>query len=394
MSYKRPVAAICGMGKTDLSRKPSKHSVRELAVQACLRAVEDAGLKKDDIDGLMLNRSPLEPSETLPMHVQRDAGFKDLSLLTSVEAEGSSAIQMIQYASLAIQAGMAKNVLCVFADCPVGATQGGGATFAMSMELTGIPGWEAQHGFYGATGAYALAAARHMHLYGTTHDHLYAYARSSREWAQLSSDAFLRKELTRDDYFSARWIAEPFRMFDCAFPVNGAIAVVVTAADAAKDMKQPPVYVHGLGQGHAAVPNFAGFEPEVNSGAEIAAKTAFKTAGVSVPDLGFCEVYDAFSFSGMLAMEDIGLCKKGEVGPFVAEGHTAPGGSIPVNTGGGHLSGFYMQGMTPVHEAITQVRGFGGDRQVAKNDIGLVTGSGGRMEFHAAMIVSPHAKLN
>jgi len=393
MGNGQAIAAISGVGLSDLSRKPSGRSVRELAVLACLSAVEDAGLKKDDIDGLMLNRSPLEPMETLPLHVQRDAGFKDLSLLTSVEAEGSSAIQMIEYAALAIQSGMASNVVCVFSDCPI-AEKTSSAAFDISMALTGISGWESQHGLFGATGAYALSAARHMHLYGTTHDHLYAYARSDREWAQLNPDAFLRNELTKSDYYASRWIVEPFRLYDCAFPVNGAIAVVVTSVDRACDLRRPPVYIHGVGQGHAGSPNFSGFEPEVQTGAELAAKAVYKSAGITVNDVNFCEIYDAFSFSGILAIEDYGFCKKGEGGPFVAERHTAPGGSIPVNTGGGHLSGFYMQGMTPIHEAIIQIRGDGKDRQVAQNDLGLVTGSGGRTEYHAAMIVSPHAKIN
>ena len=314
--------------------------------------------------------------------------------MTSIEGEGSSALQMIQYASLAIQAGMASNVICVFADCPIGQKASGGSTFGVSMEFTGIPGWENEHGFFGATGTFALAAARHMHQYGTTHDHLYAFARSNREWAQLNPDAFLRDELTRDAYFSSRWIVEPYRLFDCAFPVNGAVAVIVTSADKAHDLKQPPVYIHSAGQGHGGTPNFAEFEPETQTGAVLAAKSVYEQAGVTSDDIDFCQLYDAFTFAGILSLEDYGFCEKGEGGPFVADRNTAPGGKLPTNTGGGHLSGFYLQGITPVHEAVIQIRGDGGERQVPKNDLGLITGFGGRMEFHAAMIVSPHIKIN
>ncbi len=386
-------AAITGLGFSAMSRQPIG-SVRELAASAILAAIADAGLRVKDIDGLLLNKSPTAHTEELPLRMQNDIGLRDLSLLAAMDSEGSTAVQMVQYATLTVAAGLAKAVVCVFSDTPIKEKgKGGGDTFALAMPLSGIESWEARQGFLGATAGYALAARRHMALYGTTQEQLGAYAIACRQWAALNPQAFLRKPITLQDYLASPYVVEPFRVLDCCFPVNGAIALVVTAVDRAADAPKPPAYIHGMGQGHRGRSGLRGDEPEVLTGAVQAGKAAYRSAGVTARDVTQCQFYDAFSYAGVLSLEGYGLAKRGAGGAFVERGHTAPGGKLPVNTGGGHLSGFYLQGMTPLSEAVIQARGAGGERQV-KNDLILVSGNGGCLDYHTCVLVSPHQKLN
>ena len=388
---RRAKAAITGLGQSAFSREAGP-SPRFLAAQACIAALADRSAGIGIIDGLLLNRSPIESSSVLPLHLRRDLCLGDLSLLASIEAEGSSAIQMIQYAALVIEAGGASNVLCVFADAPVG-NAGAGQAYALSADLTGLAGWDERNGLIGATGAFALSAQRYFHAYGADDRALYASAAADRAWAALNPGAFLRKPLEEDDYFNARWIVEPFRLLDCAYPVNGAVAVIVSSLEEAAKCPKPPVYLHAFGQGHSGARNFAGNDPEIRTGAEIAAANLLDALGATPSLFDYCELYNPFTITTILALEGYGLCGPGEGPDLIASGATRPGGRLPVNTGGGHLSSYYLQGMTPVHEAVIQARGEGGARQVPENSVGLVTGFGGRMEYHSAMTVSPHREL-
>ena len=390
MSGRQPIGAVTGLGFSELSRS-YLGSEKKLAVDAVRRAVADAGLKKTDIDGLLINRSPVSPPEALGMKLQDELGLTNLRLLNHVDAEGSSAVQMVQQASLMIRAGMADHVACVFADTPLQPGTGAGEAFAITMNLFDMPGQEGACGLFGAVGPYALACRRHMARFGTTEEHLAAVAISGRLWAQQNPNAFLRKPLTLEAYLAASWIAEPFRLLDCAFPVNGGVAVVVSRLDRLPGA-QPAVYIQGMGQGHAGNPNRIGFEPEVAAGGRIAGAGAYRMAGISAKEIDQAQLYDAFTYTSIIALEDYGFCTKGEGGPFVAAGSTRPGGALPVNTGGGQLSGYYLQGMTPLSEGIIQARGQAGERQV-KNDAVLVSGNGGRLDYHACLILSPHAQL-
>jgi acetyl-CoA acetyltransferase len=208
---------------------------------------------------------------------------------------------------------------------------------------------------------YAMVAQRHMHLYGTSNDHLGAIAVAEREWANRNPAAqFFDTPMTLDDYRNSRWVVEPFHLFDCCLVSNGGLAVIVTSAERARDLPRPPVYILGMGQGHP------GGDPAetLTSGAPLARDTAFAMAGITLADVDVAELYDCYTFTVLVTLEDYGFCKKGEGGPFVADGRIGPGGALPVNTGGGQLSSFYMWGMTPVSEAVIQMRGDGGARQV------------------------------
>ena len=391
----RGATAITGLGMTPMGRIYG-NSANELAADAVRIAITDAGLQKEDIDGLLIN-----PGVTgftgggISLGLQNYLGMSNLRLLNHMNAAGSTAAQMVQYASMAIANGMATHVVCVFADNPLKQGSSSAAAYggaARNPERPrGMGGLIPAAGYFGANTPYALAARRHMALYGTTQDQLGAIAIAERAWATKSPIAQMRDPLTIEDYRASRWIIEPLHLLDCCLVSNGAVAVIVSGADRAKDMPQAPVYVHGMGQGHPGDAARAGSDWETETGGKLAAKTAFAMAGVGPGDVDICELYDCYTYTVLVTLEDYGFCKKGEGGPFVEDGKLGPGGSLPTNTGGGELSGYYMWGMTPLSEAIIQGRGAGGDRQVDKNDVILCTGNGGSLSYHAALILSPHA---
>ena len=380
-------AAIAGLGMTEMTREYT-YSASGLAAIAIRRAIHDAGLAKDDIDGLFINAGVTNGIST---GLQTSLGFRNLKLLNHMNAAGSTAGQMVQYASLAILAGMASHVVCVFADDPLKpGTSAGAAYGGAGRPATGIASLRSAYGFFGVNTSYALAARRHMALYGTTQDQLGAVAVSTRAWAMMNPAAMQRNPMTLDDYHGSRWIVEPFHLFDCTLVSNGAVAVVVTSAERARDLAQPPVYIAGMGQGHPGNPRRAGYENEVNTGAQIARDTAYGMAGVGPQDIDIRELYDCYTYTTLVTLEDYGFCEKGEGGAFVEDGKLGPGGTHPTNTGGGQLSGYYMWGMTPVSEAVIQTRGQAGERQVEKRDHVLVSTQGGILDYHCTLILSPH----
>ena len=211
---------------------------------------------------------------------------------------------------------------------------------------------------------YALVARRHMHVYGTTQDQLGGVAVAQRRWANLNPQAQMHDQpLTLDDYRASRWIVEPFHVFDCCLVSNGGLAVIVTSAERARALRKPPVYVWGMAQGHLG--GDPERHPDVGRGAREASRRSPWRASPS-RDVDVVELYDCYTFTVLVTLEDYGFCPKGEGGAFAAEHHTGPGGRLALNTGGGQLSSFYMWGMTPVSEAVIQLRGEGGARQVAE----------------------------
>jgi acetyl-CoA acetyltransferase len=377
---------ISGLGLTAMTREEPT-SARALAVGACRLALQDAALGTADIDGLMVAHSPIASCEEVGISFQRVLGLRDLRVVQDVHAEGSSVAQLLQNAALYIGAGLARHVLCVFADASVRATGGSGASFALEVPYGGVPGWEGAHGLFTAVAAYALEARRHMALYGTTEAHLGAVAASARRWSAGNPLAIARRPLTADEYLSSPWVAEPFRKLDCAYPVNGGAAVIVSSGEAAAAVSAPVVELVGCGQAHGGGFRQRRPEPDRVTGAGVAARRALRDAGLELDDIDVCEVYDCFTFATIALLEDIGFCARGDGGPFVADGNIDPGGSIPTNTGGGQLAGYYLQGMTPVTEAIIQLRRDGGDRQVVDANVALVCTHGGIFDHHAALVL-------
>jgi acetyl-CoA acetyltransferase len=388
MSFKGK-CAIAGLGMTRLNRVYDYDGMG-FAVEAIRSALDDSGLKASELDGLLVQPGvawrTAEPATSWMANteLQEMMGLRDLRLIASMNLGGATAGAMVAYAAQSVASGMANAVACVFADDPLKPPQAGvdssaGAAYGQAF------GINASYGFFGAVAGYGMVAKRHMELYGTTSEQFGAVAVAQRKWANLNPAAyFYNAPLTMEDYFNSRWISEPFRLLDCCLVSNGGICVIVTSAERARDLKKPPVYILGAGQGHP------GGDPvdRLASGAPIAKEVAFKMAGIDLEDVNLVELYDCYTFTVIVTLEDYGFCAKGEGGPFVADGHTGPGGSLPVNTGGGQLSAYYLWGMTPLSEAVIQVRGEGGERQVKKHDICLVSGNGGHLTTHSTLVLS------
>ena len=383
--------AIAGLGVTEQGKVYGKTPLG-FAVEAIRRALDDAGFEKNDLDGVLVNpgMSWGQAASMASFAVQQAMGIQDVTLSASVGLGGASAGAMIMQAALAIEAGMASTVACVFSDAPLkppkpSAGNRGGGTAGAYAHAGGL---EAAYGMFGVNGRYALVARRHMHEFGTTQDQLGAIAVSQRAFAQGNPAAqFCGRPLTIEDYHASRWVAEPFHLLDCCLVSNGGVAVIVTSAERARDLRRPPVHLRGMAQAHP------GGDPmeTLTSGAVAAGKVALEMAGLDVSDVQFCELYDCYTFTVLVTLEDYGFCGKGEGGPFVDAGRTGPGGELPVNTGGGQLSSFYMWGMTPIAEGVVQIRGDGGERQVARHDVGLVSGNGGILSTHSTLILGRSA---
>ncbi len=295
--------------------------------------------------------------------------------------------------------GTARAVACVFADTPLRegmpagsafAGLGGHADAAGPPERHGLGGLAAGYGFRSVTVYYALAARRHMERFGTTSEQLGAIAVAQRQWAAGNPHAQYRDPITLADHQRSRWVAEPLHLLDCSLVSNGAIAVIVTSAETAASGRRPPVHIWGWGQGHPGQPMANGSEFGLVTGAVQAGRAAMGMAGVGPADITMCQIYDCYTYTVLVTLEDYGFCAKGEGGPFAASGALAPGGSLPVNTGGGQLSAYYMWGFTPLSEAIVQARGDGGDRQSAATDMIMVSGNGGILGHHGTLVLSPH----
>lgn len=380
--------AIAGLGITPQGKVYDRTALG-LAVEAIQLSLEDAGLSRGDLDGLLLN--PGLSWGDLGMgsfQLQQAMGLRDLRLSMSMSAGGATAAAMVHHAAQAIAAGTCHTVACVFSDAPLKRPHAAGARERGSGSAAAYAfgrGLDAAYGQFGVNALYAMVAQRHMHRYGTTNDHLGAVAVAERQWANRNPAAqFHATPLTLDDYHRSRWVVEPFHLYDCCLVSNGGLAVIVTGAERARDLRPPPVYIWGMGQGHP------GGDPldTLTSGAPLAKETAFAMAGITLADIDVVELYDCYTFTVLVTLEDYGFCAKGEGGPFVADGRIGPGGTLPVNTGGGQLSAFYMWGMTPISEAVIQLRGAGGIRQVPNARIALVSGNGGILSTHSTLVLA------
>jgi acetyl-CoA acetyltransferase len=384
----RGAAAIAGLGLTETGRVYGRPA-GDLAAEAVLLALEDAGLEKRELDGLIVNQGISGgPDLSLALAL----GIPELRFCTQLNAWGSSAAQMVQVAALAVANGLARHVACVFADAPLRAGEGAGTAYAGARApAKGMAGLPAAYGYGGPIPWYAMAAQRHMDLYGTTSDQLGAIAVSTRAWAAGNPRAEKREPIGLADYHASPWVCEPFHVLDCCLVSNGGACVVVTSAERARDLRQPPAYLHGFAQAHRfelgrAEHDCATRTPAVESGA-----AALAMADCTTPDITACQLYDCYTYTVLVTLEDYGFCKKGEGGAFVEGGRLGPGGALPTNTGGGELSSFYLWGMTPLSEAVIQARGAGGARQVPDNRRILVSGNGGVLTHHATLVLSPEA---
>ncbi|MBO0834109.1 MAG: thiolase family protein [Actinobacteria bacterium] len=360
----------------------------DFAADAVRRAAADARMPLADIDGLLTSSGV---TGGVSVDLQRDLGLSDLRLLSQMQSYGSTAAAMVQVASLAVMSGMATTVACVFADSPLKPERAAGAAYGTRHAPAGWWGLLGASGVIGPNAMYALAARRHMARYGTTTEQFGHIAVAQRAWAALNPNAQLREAITLADHQSSRWIAEPFRLLDCCLVSNGGIAVLVTTAERAAELAQPPVHVLGWAQSHPG--HSLRRDPDFGlvTGAAAAGPAALEMAGVTLDDVDVVQLYDCYTFTVLVTLEDYGFCPKGDGGPFAASGVLGPGGKLLLNTGGGQLSGYYMWGMTPLSEAVIQARGQGGGRQAASHDIVLVSGNGGVLDHHATLVLASEA---
>ncbi len=373
--------AIVGVGHSAIGKLPGR-SAWSLQVEAVRRALDDAGLTKDDVDGLF---TEAQLSEPLLMHctmLGRHLGLRPRVAMSQSQG-GATAISLIQTAAMAVQAGMCSVAVCVLGD---NAKTGMPNIYGLAMmgRGTDFPAF----GHLGGPGLEALACRRHMHTYGTTHEQLGHIPVTFRAHAQKTPHAQMREPMTLDDYMGARWVVEPFRLFDCCVMSDFGAAVVVTSAERARDLAQAPVLIRGMGQAH----NLASLGPldpdhyTTYAGARSSIE-AYRMAGIGPADVDVAEIYDGFSYVALVTLEDYGFCAKGEGGPFCADGNIALGGTIPTNTSGGLLSEGYLLGMGHVIEATRQLRGECGERQVDGAEIAAVSGHGGFQATHATLIL-------
>lgn len=377
-------AAVVGLGLTEMSVRPGGEAT-QLAVAAVCAALADAGLARADVDGLLVGSSQGVRPDRVGVALARQAGFGDLRVLEHVEIKGATTVAMVEHAARAVCAGAARAVVCVFADAPLRERGTAGSTYARSGGNTGVRGLERACGVLGTVPTYALLAARWLHVTGGTPDDLCAVAVSARAWAMDNPAAVQRAPLDAEAYRASPVIAAPLRRLDCARPVNGAAAVVVTADPGIGLARR--VQVLGSGSVHPVRRRRAGAESWFGGGRR-AVEDALVSAGVRHCDVDVLELYDPFTVVTLHLLEEYGFCQPGHAGPLAREGGIGPAGRLPTNTGGGQLSGFYLQGMTPLVEAVVQLREEGAGRQVPGARTALVGGIGGRVDHHACLVLA------
>jgi len=387
--------AIVGTGISEVGRVYGR-TAPDYAADAVIAAIDDAGLTLDDIDGVVMSLG-IMPDSTL---ISATLGLRNQRLsskFTFTTPGGAGACAAVQQAAMELHTGMASTVVYVHSDCPLRESgQPISDVFAKNAAAggspAGIPGLSMASGLRGANPLYALATRRHMAAYGTTSEQLGAIAVAQRSWATMNPLAQMRTPITIEDHQNSRPIAEPLRLLDCSLLSNGAAAFVITTAERARHLRQPPVYVWGWGQCHPGYTMSRDSEFGLRSGATISGAAALSMAGIDVGAIGVRELYDCYTFTVLISLEDYGFVAKGEGGPAAATGALGPGGSLPTNTGGGQLSAFYLWGATPLYEAVVQARGQAGERQVADHDFVLCSGNGGVLDHHATLVLGAHPR--
>jgi len=364
----RGKTAIVGLGTAGMGEAPG-YSALDLLAQASLAAIEDAGLKLSDVDAVF---SAMSQHALASMSAAEYLGIKP-KYFDSTNVGGSSFEMHLLQATLALEAGLCDTALICY-----GSNQrtAGGRLISLSE-----PNWhEVPYQPRHPITAYALAASRHMHEYGTTREMLADVAVAARAWANLNPEAFARGPLSREDVLNSRMISDPLSKLDCCLVTDGAAACILTRADRARDLKQKPVYFLG-GAGANWHRSIVAMPDLTVTAAADSGPRAFEMAGVTHGDIDLSMLYDAFTINTILFLEDLGFCPKGEGGRFVQDGRIAPGGELAVNTSGGGLSCVHpgMYGMFLIAEAVTQIRGDAGARQVKDCDIALLHGNGGTL---------------
>jgi acetyl-CoA acetyltransferase len=377
--------AIVGVAESDMGEVGPSLSALDLVGQSTARAIADAGIDKSDIDGMFCHSAffqlpPVAAAEYLGIRPR----YSD-----STAVGGSSFVSYLRHATAAINAGMCDVALITY-----GSVQRSGAGGLVRSGSALTKSYETPFGPRLPITSLALAAARHMHEFGTTREHLAEVAVAARKWAQLNPVAFERGILTIEDVLSSRMVSSPLTVRDCCLVTDGGGAVIVTSAERARDLRKPPIFVLGAAEAHWHNDIFQTPDLTVTAAAESGAR-AYRNAGLKPADVDVVQVYDAFTINTLLFLEDLGFCAKGEAGAFVSGGAIAPGGRLAVNTTGGGLSYGHpgMFGIFLIIEAVRQLRGECGPRQVADPHIALVHGNGGMLSSQVTALLGDESTV-
>ena len=371
--------AIVGVGETEFQRRQDR-PLDALVVDAGRRAIADSGLAPADIDGFIActGQPPLD-------EIFVGVGAKTLSYkLINAYTPGAGPVAALVEARLAIEAGLATAVLVTYG--ARGSRPGGPYAFHSADPLKAD--LEMPVGYFGQPLYFAALAQRYKHQYGLESEQLGSLAVAQRQWASRTPGAQRPEPISMADYLASPIVADPLRTLDCCLITDGAGAYVVTSLERARDLAKPPVVVAGAASASSPVTLTEMFTQSadfLNIGPARAGERAFREAGVSHADIDFAGIYDCFTISVVLQLESLGFCPRGEGARFVAGGRTGPGGSLPVNTNGGHLSHAYVPAVTHVIEAVRQIRGERGAGQLPRADVGLVSTFGG--PDHATIVL-------
>jgi acetyl-CoA acetyltransferase len=377
--------AIVGTATSDLGRT-GKDSLT-LLEQAMRRAIDDAGLKVSDIDGIVSRG----PDDVYTHHQRMGARLGlDVRFSTSLDNGGASQILAVALACMAIDAGLATTVITGYGRNSWTRTH---ATAKSRTQMELVPEdqlpreFAPEYGYFGAPATHAFGAQRHMFEFGTTREHFGRVAMTFRDHALRNPEAVMKKPLTMEDYLGARMIAEPYGLYDCSLVSDGAGATIVTSLERAKSLRRPPVVIKGFGTFN----NTRGWLVEdhmIRLAAAKSAETAYRMAGIAPADVSTAQIYDCFTGMVIAQLEDYGFCKKGEGGPFVASGALELGGALPTNTSGGQLSEAHVEGMLQIVEAVRQLRHeYAPERQVKDASVALVSGHGGNTVCHSSLVL-------
>jgi len=380
--------AIVGAADTQVGKIPHM-SATQLCIQAAKRAMDDAGITKDQVDGLVTCNSMAEPHM---YHAEAMAEYLQIfpKYCVSAGAGGGTTFAVLYQAAAAIVHGICETVVISMADS---LRTGLSREAAMVMQSSsGHPQYETP---YGSTvpGYYALIAQAYMHEFGATPEHLAGVAVTCRNHACLHPGAQMREPITVQDVMDSRMIADPLRLLDCSLVSDGGSAVVLTSAERAKDLPHQPVYLLGAGEGHGHE-HISQARSLTTSAAKESGARAYAMAGLGPKDMDLAQVYDCFTPVVLIELEDLGFCAKGEGGDFVAEGHAAIGGSLPMNTHGGLLSHSHPGNpgsMFALTETVAQLRHAADERQVEGAETALVHAQGGILSSHCSVILGREA---
>lgn len=386
MADRTPV--IAGIGLSDYPVAPDLDSIQHhtLAMQ---RALADSGVALRDVDGYIgaggSHQQMLDDAVTMAEYLRIDHRYID-----STMTGGASFEFHVQHGAAAIREGLCDTILVTYGSnqlSRMGRMLGTGGFARGTQKVRGPMAYEAPYG-NSLVGAYAMAARRHMHEYGTTPEQLAEIAVGVREFAGLNPNAMYRDPLTVDDVVGSRMIADPLHKLDCCVISDGGGAFVMTTADRARDLRQPPVHVLGAA-GAQTHWNISQMPDLTTTAAAKAGPVAFAQAGVTPADIDTIQFYDSFTVTALLLLEDLGFCPKGEGGKFVEDGNLRRGGDLPLNTDGGGLSSCHpgMRGIFLIIEAVRQLRGQAGDAQVPDCSLALACGSGGWLSCIGTVIL-------